>query len=101
MNIYGKPNDCSSVLRYLQRRIHEEMVNGSEEELNYLSTTVSIFLEAAEHQKDTELSSVLDDMNDLLNETLMGAQAKGETVLPSIETKLTRLEQRELSSRSE
>jgi hypothetical protein len=53
------------------------------------------------HEKDTELYSLLDDMNYLLNETLMGAQAKGETVLPSIATKLTRLEQRELSNKNE
>jgi hypothetical protein len=89
------------LLRYLQRRIDEELVNGNEEELNYLSTTVTVLWEAAEHQKDTELYSVLDDMNYLLNETLMDAPSKGETVLPSIAAKLDRLEQRELAKRND
>lgn len=88
-------------LRYLERRIHEELVSKNVDELNYLSTTVRVFWEAAEHEKDTELYSLLDDMNYLLNETLMGVQAKGETVLPAIATKLKQLEQRELSNRNE
>lgn len=63
--------------------------------MNYLSTTVRVLFEVAERENDTELYSLLDDMNYLLNETLMGAQAKGETVLPSIFAKLEQLEERE------
>ena len=66
----------SQLFRYLQRRIVEELGNQNVEELNYLSTTVRILFEAAEHENDPELYSLLDDMNYLLNETLMGAQAK-------------------------
>jgi hypothetical protein len=69
--------------------------NQNEEELNYLSTTVRVLFEAAEHENDAELYALLDDMNYLLNETLMGAQAKGETVMPSISAKLKQLNERE------
>lgn len=80
------------LLRYLHQRVLEELVKKNEEELNYLSTTVRELCEAAERYQDTELYSLLDDMNYLLNETLIGAQAKGENVLPAVASKLRQIE---------
>jgi hypothetical protein len=80
------------LLRYLHTRVLDELPNKNEEELNYLSTTVEELFEAAGHLHDTEVYSLLDDMNYLLNETLMDAQAKGESVLPVISSKLEQLE---------
>lgn len=85
----------SQLFGYLHRRIVAELTNQNEEELNHLGTTVRVLFEAAEHENDAELYTLLDDMNYLLNETLMGAEAKGETVLPSISAKLKQLDERE------
>jgi len=60
------------LLRYFHQRVLKELAKKNEEELNYLSTTVRELWEAAERYEDTELYSLLDDMNYLLNETLMG-----------------------------
>ena len=84
------------LVRYLQQRILDELTKKNEEELNYLSTTVRVLFEAAEHENDADFYSLLDDMNYLLNETLMGAQGKGESVLPSVATKLKQLEERDI-----
>jgi len=80
------------LLRYLHQRVLDELTKKNEEELNYLSTTVRELWEAAERYEDTELYSLLDDMNYLLNETLMGAQAKGEKVLSAVASKLQQIE---------
>ena len=85
----------SQLFGYLHRRIVAELTNQNEEELNYLGTTVRVLFEAAEHENDAELYTLLDDMNYLLNENLMGAPAKGETVLPSISAKLKQLDERD------
>jgi hypothetical protein len=60
-----------------------------------LSTTVRVVWEAAESHDDKELYLLLDDMNYVLNETLMGAQAKGEKCLSSVDTKLKQIEMKE------
>jgi hypothetical protein len=88
------PNQMTLVdlLRYLHQRILDELAKKNEEELNYLSTTVRELWEAAERYQDTELYSLLDDMKYLLNETLMGAQAKGENVLAAVASKLRQIE---------
>jgi hypothetical protein len=80
------------LLRYLHQCVLDELARKNEEELNYLSSTVRELREAAERYQDTELYSLLDDMNYLLNETLMGAQAKGENVLPAVASKLRQIE---------
>jgi len=82
------------LLHYLHERILLELTNQNEEELNYLGTTVRVLFEAAEQEKDSDLYGLLDDMSYVLNETLMGAQAKAETVLPSITEKLKKLDKR-------
>jgi hypothetical protein len=82
------------LLRYLHQRILDELAKGNEEELNYLSTTTRVIFEAAESHGDDDLYSLLDDLNYLLNETLMGAQGKGERALSTIATKLQKLEER-------
>jgi hypothetical protein len=80
------------LLRYLHQCVLDELAKKNEEELNYLSTTLRVLWEAAERHHDTELYSLLDDMNYLVNETLMGAQAKGENVLPTVASKLRQME---------
>jgi hypothetical protein len=83
----------------LMRHIHEQVLAAlakkDQQELAYFGTTVQQLLEAAERYHDSKLYSLLDDMNYLLNETLTGAQAKGETCLSSISEKLEQLEREE------
>jgi hypothetical protein len=73
----------------------DELARGNEAELNYLSTVIRECWEAAEHHQDAQVYSLLDDMNYILNETLMGAQAKGERLLPAVASKLKQLEEAE------
>lgn len=82
------------LLHYLHERILLELTNQNVEELNYLGITVRMLFEAAEQENDSDLYALLDDMSYMLNETLMGAQAKAETVLPSITAKLKELDKR-------
>ena len=82
------------LLHYLHERMLLELTNQNEEELNYLGITVRMLFEAAEQENDSDLYALLDDMSYVLNETLMGAQAKAETVLPSITAKLEQLDKR-------
>jgi hypothetical protein len=88
------PNQMTLVdlLRYLHQRILDELSNKNEEELNDLSTIVRGLFEAAGRHHDDEVYSLLDDLNYLLDETLMDAQGKGESVLPAIATKLQQIE---------
>ena len=83
------------LLRYLHKRMLDELAKGDEDELNYLSTTLRELWEAAERFGDSDLYMLLDDMNYVLNETLMGAQAKGERALASVTDKLKQMEESE------
>jgi hypothetical protein len=87
----------SDLMRFIHEQVLAALAKKDQQELAYLGTTVQQLLEAAERYHDSQLHSLLDDMNYLLNETLMGAQAKGEKCLPSITEKLAQLEREENS----
>ena len=83
------------LLRYLHQRMLTALAAGSEDELNQLSGTLMQIWEAAEHYEDRTLYELLDDMNYVLNETLMDARPKGERRLASVASKLKQLEDAE------
>jgi hypothetical protein len=81
--------------RYLHSQTLDALAKQDETELRYLSITVETLYEAAEYCNDTDAYQLLGDMTYLLNETLTGAQVKGESCLPSIESKLKEMEDAE------
>jgi hypothetical protein len=87
------------LLQYLHQRILDNLARQDEEELNYLSTTLRELWEAVEQHGDSELYVLLDDMNYVLNETLMGAQPKGERTLAKIASQLAHLKEAEQEGR--
>jgi hypothetical protein len=88
----GKQMTAIQLYRYLHNRILDALAKHDEAELRYLSITVETLYEAAECSNDTDAYQLLDDMTYLLNETLTGAQVKGESCLPLIELKLKQME---------